>query len=1150
MPTDIQPGFITLHGNQLETLREAVLKWIKDNPLKPLEEEIILVQSNGVAEWLKIALAEEIGICASTQVTLPGRFLWQAYRSMLGRDRVSARSPFDKAPLTWRLMRLLPTVVELDGYAPLRAYLVDAGPDRLLQLSQRLADLFDQYQVYRADWLHDWAAGRDVIRDAREHPQLLPADQVWQACLWRLIVASVDDCEHLQGGRADVHQRFVAALEQGLRPAGKLPRRVIVFGIAALPLQTMQALSALSTETQVLVAIPNPCQYFWGDIISGRELFQAQRRRQAPRVGQDMRAVALEDLHAHCHPLLAAWGRLGRDFVRMLDAFDDVEATRRRFNGARVDVFSEGQGDTMLAQLQAAIRDCMPIAEHAGVMQLGDASIEFHATHGVQREVEVLHDRLLTLLAKKPKPGGTALRPRDIIVMVPDVALFAPSIEAVFGQYGDRDRRLIPYAIADTTQRRRNPLLVALEWLLRLPDQRCLQSEIRDLLDVPAVAQRLDLDPGDLPRLARWIEGAGVRWGLDREHRAGLGLAAADEQNGWLFGLRRMLMGYANGEGADFRGIEPFAEVGGLDAGVAGALGSLVETLIAWRGLLLQDATPTVWVSRARLLLADFFAFENEDDRQTLARLDHELGCWLDNCDGAGFAEPVPLSVMREAWLGNFDDADLHQRFVSGGVTFCTLLPMRAIPFRVVCLLGMNDGDFPRRVHRADFDLLALADMARPGDRSRRDDDRYLMLEACLSARDKLYVSWVGHSVRDSSHQPPSVLVAQLQDYLRAGWNADINAMTVHHPLQPFSRRYFENDGFITYAREWRIAHDAGTGHAGAGAGAEEPIPMAPREPERRVRMADLARFLRQPATYFFRHRLQVIFTKQTAGGLDVEPFSLDKLEQYGLVTLLHDDRGTPEPIDQVDTVLAERAARLAREGVLPFGLFGQSWQEELVAMATPGRRAWLTLCARYDQPADKAPVLVERDATIALEDWIDGLRTDGRDTVWLAMNPGQICLNTTDGLRVRLDKVIDAWVRQLACAAGGLQARGYLVGRDAVLAFDPISQKEARAVLVELLGWWQEGLDRPLPTACKTALAMLTTGGEQAIYEGGFNNAPPGEVKGDPVLARLWPNFASLTAAPGWDEVANALYQPLAAWTRTGVHILSSDELTEKESA
>ena len=823
MPSNLTPGFLAIHGNQLEQLRGAVFGWLRNNPLAPLEDEIFLVQSNGVAEWLKIALAEEMGVCASTLITLPARFLWGAYRGMLGPQQVPYRSALDESTLTWRLMRLLPGLLEQEAFAPLRHFLADQDPERRLQLAQRLADLFDEYQVYRADWLADWAAGLDVLRGAagEEHP--LAADQRWQPQLWREVLASLPQ-EERAGGRAGVHQRFVEGLQAGEEPAGRLPRRVVVFGVSALPYQTLQALGALAARMQVVVAVPNPCRFYWGDIIAGRDLLKASRRRQELRAGRDLAALPLEELHAHSHPLLAGWGRLGRDFVRMLDEFDDAQATRENFSSLRIDLYSEGEGETLLQQVQAAIRDMLPLEEHARArVAAHDRSIEFHIAHSAQREVEILHDRLLAMFAEA---SAQPLRPREVVVMVPDIEVFAPAIDAVFGQYPRHDPRWIPFEIADITERQVNPLLVALEWLLRLPQQRCLQSEVRDLFDVPALAARFGIATADLPRLAQWIEGAGVRWGLDGSHRDSLGLGPAGEQNAWIFGVRRMLLGYASGSDASYAGIEPYAEVGGLDAALAGALAAFIEKLLAWRAELAEDAAPQVWGERARRLLADFFDAREERDLLTVASLEQALQGWLEDCETGGFDAAVPLAVLREAWLGGSMRPRWTSAFVSGGVTFCTLMPMRAMPFRVVCLLGMNDGDYPRRAQHADFDLMALPGLARPGDRSRRDDDRQLMLEALLAARATL--RQLGRPQRARQQRAaavgPGVAAARLPG---RGWGVDPGSdLTTLHPLQPFSRRYFEQGGLLTFAREWRVAHEDAQGRDAAAIVQGELLPM------------------------------------------------------------------------------------------------------------------------------------------------------------------------------------------------------------------------------------------------------------------------------------------------------------------------------------
>jgi exodeoxyribonuclease V gamma subunit len=1121
MSAEIGTGLLVLHGNRLEMLKLTVVDWLQRQPLAPLEAEVFLVQSNGVAEWLKMALAQARGVCAAARVELPARFLWRSYRQVLGRQSVPAQSPLDEVPLTWRLMRLLPRQLERAEFAPLARFLDGGDVGRRLQLARRLSDLFDQYQVHRADWLEVWAAGRDQLRRADGELVAVPDEQRWQPALWRELLQELTDDER-QAVRPHIHRRFLAALDGGQAPRSPVARRVVVFGLSQLPMQMLQALSALSRHTQVLLAVVNPCQYHWADIIDGRELLQMQRRRFQHRAERDLAAVSLEEMHAHCHPLLAAWGRQGRDFVRQLDAFD-AHAQGHDTTLPRIDLFDtdSGPGDTLLAQVQAAIRDLLPIAEHPqSAPAEGDRSIVFHVAHSAQREVEVLHDELLHLLAEPPVGG--ALRPRDILVMVPDIDRFAPSIRAVFGQYGPGDARHIPYGIADLQQRGHVPLFVALEWLLRLPRQRCRLTEIRDLLDVPALARRFDVTEDELPRIAQWLAGAGVRWGLDAGHRAALGLPACGAQNTWVFGLRRMLLGYAAGDGAAWAEIEAYGEVGGLEAAVAGSLAVLVDELHRWHERAAADATPMQWAERARQLLEAFFDPADEAERQQLALAQEALQGWLEACQAAGFEEAVPLEVLREGWLAGLDEPTLRRRFLDGGVTFCTLMPMRAIPFEVVCLLGMNDGDYPRRTHRADFDLMALPGQRRPGDRSRRDDDRYLMLEALLSARRKLYVSWSGRSVRDNSEQPPSVLVAQLRDYLDAGWGDKVaKRLTVEHPLQPFSRRYFEAGGLRTWAREWRAAHHVGE------AAAEAAAPRFEAESQQ-LTLARLTAFVKNPVSEYFVRRLNVNFSEAEAPSEDDEPFGINGLEAWLLISELLADahRCTAEDI-------ARRARRIQRSGRLPMNALGERQRDELLRPAQWMHRQWLQLQREFAQPAPKEALAFEHEG-VRLEDWLTELRAGEAGPVLLKLSPSVL---QKKGL-ARGDKLIEEWVRQLVASACGVPLRARIVSRDAVLALEPLPQPQAVQTLRELLSLWRQGMAAPLPLACRTALAFVSDGKPAEVYEGG-GFSPVAPEGAEPCLARLYPDFEKLTEDGRFEELAPRLYGPLDAWARGGVSVL-----------
>ena len=1219
---DLSPGLILIHGNQAESLRDLLVTWMKRHPLAPLETEVVLVQSNGIAQWLKFALAAEAarggcGIAAGLSFSLPSRFLWQAYRAVLGRDAVPEVSPFDEALLQWRLMRILPALGAEPVYRPLQRFLDDdADLRKRFQLAARVADLYDQYQVYRADWLAAWARGEDVLIDARGGVSPLPEDQRWQAALWRQLHVDIGAARpatggaaRAAGGRATVHEAFLErarALADAPRPPA-LPRRVLVFGISALPRQSLEVLAALAQWSQVLMCVHNPCEHYWADIVSGQDLLRARASRQARKPGSPL-VLSEEALHLHAHPLLAAWGKQGRDTIALLDEHDDPGARaghQRRFAaiGERIDLFVATAGATLLQQIQDDIRALRPLPEiqrlGRTVDPAGERSLCFHVAHSRQREVEILHDQLLAAFDADP-----GLRPRDVIVMVPDIDAYAPHIQAVFGLDDARDRRFIPFSLADQGARRIDPLLHALERLLGLPQSRLAVSDVLDLLEVPALRARFGLAADDVPVLHRWIRGANIRWGLHGEQRAHLALPDAGEAapNSWLFGLRRMLLGYAAGaEAAPWQDIEPYGEIGGLDAALLGPLAVLLARLDeAWRTLR-TPATPRAWGERLRTLLAHFFE-PAADDAYTLSRLDAALQRWLDACDEAALDEPLPLAVVAGHWLDSVDDGGLGQRFFAGAVTFATLMPMRAIPFRHICLLGMNDGDYPRTREPLDFDLMGRD--YRPGDRSRREDDRYLFLEALLSARERLYVSWVGRSIHDNTERPPSVLVGQLRDHLGAGWRlagdeahggarsaaeaarALLASLTVEHPLQPFSMRYFAPDpassALFTYAHEWR--RDPLPASA---AGAASLPPMLREEP---LSVGELADFLHDPVKAFFRRRLGVAFEHEDPASTDVEPFVLDGLQKWQL-----QDELITAQADALVRAEAPAAAREAclgairRRGELAAGAFGERLATELAEPMEALFDAYAQALARWPRNVeDEFELRVEAvcdGVRLELADWLGGLRCsegegeggegdgddggEGGDEARIAAgaragavpaaSSAVIVLERSDLVKdrhYRGEKLIRHWVRHLAwqCARGAVTT--VVVSKKGVVALAPLEAAAAAERLRDLLAAWQAGMCRPLPLAARTAFAWLRAqpgsalGGEmerrdgergeqeegsaagkalaaaRTVYEGGYGN--DGELGASPYLRRAFPDFDALVGSGEFEALAERLLRPL----------------------
>jgi len=1115
----LDSGIAVIHSNKLEELSDVVEYWLREHALAPLENEVFLVQSNGMGHWLKqnLALNSALGIAAAITMKLPSLFIWSVYRAVLG-EKIPKEQPLAKAPLTWRLYRLLPTLISQTGFAILASFLTeDSNSRKRYQLAEQLADLFDQYQVYRSDWLSDWASGHDTLRDAHGQSQPMPEQQRWQAALWRVVLTDLGEDYTPAASRASVHTQFMAQIDQQeLRPPG-VPRRIILFGLSSLPQQSLEVLAKLGKFCQIVLFVHNPCQHYWADIIEDKELLKAERRRHAYKTGMNA-SLTSEELHQHANPLLAAWGKQGRDYIRLLDQFDETQAYANwHWPDSKIDLFKdygEPENRSLLQHLQQSILDLEPVPTTPVELLKADNSLVFHVAHSPQREVEILHDQLLARFN-----ADNNLHPRDVIVMVPDINKYAPHIQAVFGQVQPDDLRYIPFALADQQQRGQNPLLVAVEALLNLPDSRFTVSEFLGLLEVPALRQRFEIDEIAIPKLHQWVEEAGIRWGLNARQRAQtVAMPTNLEANTWQTGLRRMLLGYAVGAGATFNGIEPYEEIGGLEAQWLGGLSFLLETLEKYSSLLRIDQSSANWQSTLLALLEDFFVVSNEPERKTLETLTQSLAGWTHNCEQAGLtaADVLPLNVVREAWLAAVDEPSLHQRFLSGRVNFCTLMPMRAIPFRLICLLGMNDGDYPRSQQAQSFDLMTQRGHYRPGDRSRRQDDQYLFMEALLSARQQLYISWVGRNIRDNSERPPSVLISQLRDTLEQGWRlADnvptlLSEITVAHPLQPFSRQYVVKNRdrrLFTYAREWfeesRLIN--------------APLAISPpTEKTLTLSLESLARFLKAPVKTFCNHTLKFGFDDETSTSEDNEPFAFNRLESYVLSNELLNKLKSENSADTA-TFFAEQRKTLAGKGKLPLSGFAHAAFAEI---AGPVNKAWQQYQAELNNwPDEIPPRAIDLSFTLAngvnvqLTGDLNNLRQhNDNQLVGMLQLTAQRLLNKDS---IKYPNLLLNWVQHLAGCADGLQLQTLVIAADTVISIAPIEQSAALAQLNTLVQAWYQGMQEPLPVSCKTAFAWLSAAPEKALdtaqaqYQGDdWNN---GEVDFDAYLSRFFPTFAGL---------------------------------------
>ncbi len=884
--TTFMPGLNLFTSNRMEILVAHLSDVLKVPLAQPLAAEIILVQSKGMERWLSMELARRHGICANVRFPYPIHFVHSVFRETL--PLTPEHSPYEPMTMTWDIMHMFPSLLEHAEFQNLKSYMGGAEPDlKLFQLSSRVADLFDQYLLFRPDMMLRWDRG---------------LENHWQAVLWRELVKKSEAIH-----RAALYDAFLRSMKDGGIHFRNMPERISIFGISALPLFHIQIISALSSVIDVNLFLMNPCREFWGDIASDREMSRLT-------AGGKSTDVLPDDLYLETgNRLLASMGALGREFFQLVGDVPSKETS----------AFEDPGEETLLASIQS---DILNLRERSNkdnpVIYEADDSIQVHSCHSPLREIEVLQDSLLDLIDKHP-----GIRPDDVLVMIPDIEIYAPFVQAVFSIPPD-DPRWLPFTIADRGLLNESGFIDTFILLLDLAGSRYEASRVMDILEVDAVRSRFSIEEEDLDLIHHWIRETGIRWGIDSESRQRLGLPAFP-WNTWRAGLDRMLLGYALPSGTEaglFMDILPFNDIEGRNTEMLGNLLGFSETLFRLTTALEEKKTLNGWADTLFSILDSFFCDDERHlrDIQAIRRVIHEL---LDIQAVSGFDEKVGLNVIKSWLRQNLKEKGFGAGFLTGGVTFCSILPMRSIPFKVICLIGMNDDAYPRQSHRLGFDLVAA--VPRIGDRSRRIDDRYLFLEAILSARMNLHISYVGQSLKDNSFRPPSVLVSELLDYIEDGFGEALRErVVVQHRLQAFSPDYFSGKGrLFSYSSEnFRAALSALSDPRGRSAF----IPSVLPEPEAEWKTVDLESliyFFSNPARFLLNRRLGIYLTEEPSVADDAEPFELNNLEQFvirqGLVTRVLED----EALSDIYQII--RAS-----GRLPHGVPGVCFYDGLTASA------------------------------------------------------------------------------------------------------------------------------------------------------------------------------------------------------------------------
>lgn len=881
-------------SNKLEKLSNALGELIISAPQNdPFESEIVLIQSRGMERWLSFEIAKHHGVCANIKFIFPNNLFDMIFQETIG-EKFKSQS-FSKEVMLWKIMKALPALLDEPGFEYIENYLNDktSYDVKLYQISKKIASIFDQYQMYRQDMLSLWESNNSTET----------GDAKWQKILWNKII-NLLPAEKTPNQTST--QFFSKIKNKGTQIKDQLPKRISVFGVTVLPPYSLQILKELSNIIDVNLFLLNPCMMFWSDIMTQKRIAKEVIRAQRHSVKEDR--LHLEQGNS----LLAFLGKTGMDFFDLVYDLNPEETA----------LYEESPSDSLLNHIQNSILYLNADEAPAPIkIDDNDTSIVINSCHSPFREVEVLKDYLLDLFAKNPD-----LTPKDVIVMTPDIETYAPYIEAVFSKK-EGDAKYFSYTIADRSYINEGALISAFFEILSLNFTRLEASVVFKLLGRDVILKNFDLNEDDLRIIKKWIIETNTNWGLDKDHKEKLQIPSNPE-NTWFYGIERMLSGYAL-TGNNFWGdFLPYDEIEGTQSLTLGKFIDFIKKIGFLIKNIAENRSLTKWTDFLKIIISSFFEnvkqYESElkKIRDALSEITPSNLC---SC----YPEKIGFNSIYRYLLDKFTSENPGFGFLSGGVTFSQTLPMRSIPAKVICLMGMNNDNFPRRETTCEFDLIAQS--PQKGDRSSNNNDKYLFLETIISAQNNLFISFIGRSIKDNHEISPSIVIAQLIDFIQNNFVLGNNKRVIDkifnkHRLHSFSTAYFQkNSPLYSYSREsFNISlelqkkYKLETLHPVA-------ISIKPVPPEfYKITIDDFISFFKNPSKYFLEKRLGLFLEKDDTALKDSENFEIQGLEKYSIANRVIKS-----------TVKEDNIARLPEifkaEGVLPPGNIGKIEIETLL---------------------------------------------------------------------------------------------------------------------------------------------------------------------------------------------------------------------------
>lgn len=885
-------------SNKIDILIDFILKTKKK---KLFEKKIIIVQNKDIAEWFQIKIAEKTGISANFSFQQPIEFLINLFNN---KNSPNIKQHAKETQISWFILKIILDSLNKNEFKMLKNYIdKEKKIEKINKLSEHISKLFKEYLMYKPEWINIWEENKK-IKNLNNH-------QIWQKKIWILLINELKKNNFNKFYIPQILKKITNL--KNIFYNKKIPKKIIIYGINYFPIFYFKIINKIQKYINIDIIHLNLFKNLKLNYFNKINLNNKKNKNTPLNIKNNNKNITKFFFEKTIKKNTLIFLKL-KKINKITNLFKNFKKNSL-LNNLKQEILNFKKNEKINYKIKPPKKNSKKIK-----INKSDISLTFHSCNTKQTEIEVLYDYLLNLIKKDNK-----ITPKDIIVMAPNISLYTSYINGVFGSIPKKKR--LPFQILDQNLINNNSTINAFIYLIKINKKKITTEKIFKLLEISELSEKFCIKNNQINLLKKWIHESGIRLNINNFNESKNKKYMM--QNTWSYGLNRIILGHImNNKHETWNNILPYNQQEILSFKLIEKFLEFIKLIKKWNKILTKKKKITEWIPICKKLLNNFFCF-NIKNQLILIFIIKKWKEMLNDGEKTKIKNKIPISVIYDKIKKYFKKKNENEKFFSNNINFCSINKKRNIPFKIICLIGMNHSFYSN--NELEFNLIKK----NKNEKNIKYQNQYFFLENLILASNFYYISYIKNNIYDNYEKYPYIITEEIINYINHKFYIkknnisntkknirDIKKHIIKKHQYTFIKKniFYLNKNKKYYTKEEKQKK-------------KKYLCITPIKQNKKktniIKLNELLFFYKNPIKYFFNKKLKTNFSINNRKILNKEIFELDKLDQLKFNKIL------------LKLIIKKKTKKqiiklFMSTGLFPIRNFGKIYIEEQIKNITP----------------------------------------------------------------------------------------------------------------------------------------------------------------------------------------------------------------------